>query len=93
MLAVKSGKAIRFNEKTVRTVGRTALGVRGVRLASESDEVIGMVTVDASNKETTILVVSEQGYGKRTDIDDYRVTNRGGKGVKLSILPRKLVHS
>lgn len=89
LLAVKSGKAIRFNEKTVRTVGRTALGVRGVRLASESDEVIGMVTVDASNKETTILVVSEQGYGKRTDIDDYRVTNRGGKGVKTINITEK----
>jgi DNA gyrase subunit A len=82
ILAIKSGKAIRFNESTVRTVGRTALGVRGVKFSDPKDEVIGMVTVDASNEETTILVVSEKGYGKRTKIDDYRVTNRGGKGVK-----------
>lgn len=82
ILAIRSGKAIRFNEKTVREVGRTALGVRGVKFSSANDEVIGMVTVDAENKETTILVVSEKGFGKRTDIDDYRVTNRGGKGVK-----------
>lgn len=82
ILAIRSGKAIRFNEKTVRTVGRTALGVRGVKFSSANDEVIGMVTVDAENKETTILVVSEKGYGKRTNIEDYRVTNRGGKGVK-----------
>ncbi|MBN2485745.1 MAG: DNA gyrase subunit A [Bacteroidales bacterium] len=82
ILAVRSGKAIRFNENTVREVGRTALGVRGVKFSSASDEVIGMVAVDAENKDITILVVSEKGYGKRTDIDDYRVTNRGGKGVK-----------
>jgi len=82
ILAVKSGKAIRFNESTVRTVGRTALGVRGIRLASEQDEVVGMVAVEADNEDTTILVVSEKGYGKRTAIKDYRVTNRGGKGVK-----------
>ena len=81
LIAKKSGKAIRFNESNVRAMGRNASGVRGVTLESESDEVIGMVTI-APEEETTILVVSEKGYGKRTLLDDYRVTNRGGKGVK-----------
>lgn len=81
LLAVKSGRAIRFNENTVRTVGRNSIGVRGVSLDNEKDEVIGMVCVQ-NPKEETILVVSEKGYGKRSDLDDYRVTNRGGKGVK-----------
>jgi DNA gyrase subunit A len=81
MLAVKSGRAIRFPEASVRPMGRTASGVRGIRLASEkTDIVIGMITVE--NKEKDILVVSEKGYGKRSDIDGYRITNRGGKGVK-----------
>ena len=81
MLAVKSGRAIRFPEGSVRPMGRTASGVRGIRLASEkNDIVIGMITVE--NKEKDILVVSEKGYGKRSDIDGYRITNRGGKGVK-----------
>jgi DNA gyrase subunit A len=81
MLAIKSGRAIRFPEASVRPMGRTASGVRGIRLASESsDIVIGMITVE--NKEKDILVVSEKGYGKRSDIDGYRITNRGGKGVK-----------
>ena len=81
MLAVKSGRAIRFPEASVRPMGRTASGVRGIRLASEKiDIVIGMITVE--NKEKDILVVSEKGYGKRSDIDGYRITNRGGKGVK-----------
>jgi DNA gyrase subunit A len=80
MLAIKSGRAIRFPEASVRPMGRTASGVRGIRLANESDIVIGMVTVE--NKEKDILVVSEKGYGKRSDIDEYRITNRGGKGVK-----------
>ncbi|MBE7175112.1 MAG: DNA gyrase subunit A [Mucilaginibacter polytrichastri] len=80
VMALKSGRAIRFNESTVRPMGRTATGVRGVTLDGESDEVVGMIAVD--NKEVTVLVVSEKGYGKRTDIEDYRVTNRGGKGVK-----------
>jgi DNA gyrase subunit A len=79
-MALRSGRAIRFNESTVRPMGRTATGVRGVTLAGADDEVIGMIAVD--NPEATILVVSEKGYGKRTDLDDYRVTNRGGKGVK-----------
>jgi len=81
MLAVKSGRAIRFPEASVRPMGRTASGVRGIRLANEeTDFVIGMITIE--NKEKDILVVSEKGYGKRSDIDGYRITNRGGKGVK-----------
>jgi DNA gyrase subunit A len=81
MLAVKSGRAIHFPEASVRPMGRTASGVRGIRLASEKDDiVVGMITVE--NKEKDILVVSEKGYGKRSDIDGYRITNRGGKGVK-----------
>jgi len=80
VMALKSGRAIRFNESKVRPMGRTATGVRGITLEDENDEVVGMISID--NPETTVLVVSEKGYGKRTDIDDYRVTNRGGKGVK-----------
>ena len=83
LLAKKSGKAIRFNESGVRPMGRTAAGVRGVRLENEQDEVIGMVCVnDNDDTDTSIMVVSEKGYGKRTDIGDYRITGRGGKGVK-----------
>ena len=80
VMALRSGRAIRFNESTVRPMGRTATGVRGVTLGGPDDEVVGMISVN--NYETTVLVVSEKGYGKRTDIEDYRVTNRGGKGVK-----------
>ena len=80
VMALKSGRAIRFNESKVRPMGRTATGVRGITLEDDQDEVVGMISID--NPETTVLVVSEKGYGKRTDIDDYRVTNRGGKGVK-----------
>ncbi len=80
VMALRSGRAIRFNESTVRPMGRTATGVRGVTLAGPDDEVVGMISVN--NPEITVLVVSEKGYGKRTDIEDYRVTNRGGKGVK-----------
>tara|TARA_R110002051_G_scaffold63234_1_gene115098 strand:+ start:15224 stop:17755 length:2532 start_codon:yes stop_codon:yes gene_type:complete len=79
-LGLKSGKAIRFEESKTRPMGRNASGVRGITLQSDSDEVIGMVSVH--NFEEEILVVSENGYGKRSSIDDYRVTNRGGKGVK-----------
>lgn len=89
LLAKKSGKAIRFNEKNVRPMGRTASGVRGVRLESDTDEVIGMVCVNSSAEDTTIMVVSEKGYGKRTDIDDYRITGRGGKGVKTLSITEK----
>ncbi|MEW7277105.1 DNA gyrase subunit A [Aquimarina sp. 2201CG1-2-11] len=80
MLAVKSGKAIRFEEEKTRPMGRGASGVRGIRLADEEDEVIGMVAVN--EMESNILVVSENGYGKRSKLEDYRITNRGGKGVK-----------
>ena len=79
-LGLKSGKAIRFEESKTRPMGRGASGVRGVSLADDQDEVIGMVTVH--NEEDHILVVSEKGYGKRSSMEDYRVTNRGGKGVK-----------
>ncbi len=94
MLAVKSGKAIRFEEDKTRPMGRNASGVRGIKLASDIDEVVGMVTVN-NPKEETILVVSENGYGKRTFIDDedgeqiYRITNRGGKGVKTITISEK----
>lgn len=88
MLAVKSGRAVRFPESSVRPMGRTASGVRGIRLASEkTDFVIGMITIE--NKEKDILVVSENGYGKRSDIDEYRITNRGGKGVKTINITEK----
>ncbi|HEY0669040.1 MAG TPA: DNA gyrase subunit A [Sphingobacteriaceae bacterium] len=81
VMALRSGRAIRFNESTVRPMGRTATGVRGVTLGHAGDEVVGMIAIN-DKEETTVLVVSEKGYGKRTDIEDYRVTNRGGKGVK-----------
>jgi DNA gyrase subunit A len=88
MLAVRSGRAIRFPELSVRPMGRTASGVRGIRLADEiSDFVVGMITVES--KEKDILVVSEKGYGKRSDIDEYRITNRGGKGVKTINITEK----
>jgi len=80
VLAKRSGKAIRFNEENVRAVGRTSQGVKGVTLEGKNDEVIGMVCIN--DPESNILVVSEKGYGKRSAIDDYRITNRGGKGVK-----------
>lgn len=80
MLALRSGKAIRFEEAKTRPMGRNASGVRGITLANDNDEVIGMVAVD--DFESNILVVSENGYGKRSSLDDYRITNRGGKGVK-----------
>ena len=84
VMAVKSGRAIRFNESKVRPMGRNAAGVRGIQLRDDQDEVIGMVCVD--DTETDILVVSKNGYGKRSKLGDYRITNRGGKGVKtLSI--------
>ncbi len=87
MLAVRSGKAIRFHENTVRAVGRTASGVKGITLGSEKDEVVGIVT--AKEGERDILVVSEHGYGKRSVLDDYRITNRGGKGVKTINITEK----
>tara|TARA_R110002074_G_scaffold213733_4_gene383475 strand:- start:1462 stop:3996 length:2535 start_codon:yes stop_codon:yes gene_type:complete len=86
-LGLKSGKAIRFEESKTRPMGRNASGVRGITLANEKDEVIGMVSVH--NFEDEILVVSEKGYGKRSSIEDYRVTNRGGKGVKTISVTEK----
>jgi DNA gyrase subunit A len=84
LIAVKSGKLVRFEEGKTRPMGRSASGVRGITLQDDNDEVIGMVSVNDMNSE--ILVVSEKGYGKRSSLDDYRITNRGGKGVKtLSI--------
>ena len=87
MLAVKSGKAIRFEEEKTRPMGRNASGVRGITLGSKNDEVIGMIAVDDGDSE--ILVVSENGYGKRSSIEDYRITNRGGKGVKTINITEK----
>ncbi|NEN24424.1 DNA gyrase subunit A [Cryomorpha ignava] len=80
ILAKKSGKAIRFNEEKVRAVGRNSQGVKGVTLEGKDDEVIGMICIN--DPDTNVLVVSEKGYGKRSQVDDYRITNRGGKGVK-----------
>jgi len=89
LLAIKSGKAIRFNESTVRPMGRNASGVRGIKLSDDpGDEVVGMVCVQDIS-ETTVLVVSEKGYGKRTHVEDYRITNRGGKGIKTINITEK----
>ena len=87
MLALKSGKAIRFEEAKTRPMGRNASGVRGIRLQHDKDEVIGMVSVN--DMESNILVVSSNGYGKRSKLDDYRITNRGGKGVKTISITEK----
>jgi len=87
MLAVRSGKAIRFHEETVRAVGRTASGVKGVTLGGPKDEVVGMVTAKAGEQD--ILVISKNGFGKRSILEDYRFTNRGGKGVKTINITEK----
>ena len=87
VLAVRSGKAIRFEESKTRPMGRGASGVRGIKLANDADEVIGMVSVN--DMDANILVVSENGYGKRSSLEDYRVTNRGGKGVKTISVTEK----
>ena len=87
MLAVKSGKAIRFEENKTRPMGRNASGVRGIRLKDKKDEVVGMVSVN--DMDANILVVSENGYGKRSSLEDYRLTNRGGKGVKTISITEK----
>ncbi len=99
VISTKNGKAIRFNEETVRPVGRNSVGVRGVTLEDSNDEVIGMVTVNTENKNETIMVLSEKGYGKRSYLNDpetgeeiYRVTNRGGKGVKTINVTDKTGH-
>jgi DNA gyrase subunit A len=82
LMAVKSGRAIRFEEEKVRPTGRGAIGVAGIEVDDNSDEVIGMICVNRADKNKTVLVVSEKGFGKRTARDEYRITNRGGKGVK-----------
>ena len=87
MIAAREGKAIRFNESTVRPIGRVGAGVRGISI-EESDEVIGMICVEPDSKQD-VLVLSENGYGKRTDLDEYRITNRGGKGVKTINITEK----
>ncbi len=89
MLAVKSGRAIRFPETKVRATGRGAIGVAGIEVDNQLDEVVGMICVNTEDKSRTVLVVSEKGYGKRTAIDDYRITNRGGKGVKTISVTEK----
>jgi len=88
VMALKSGRAIRFNEEKVRAMGRNAAGVRGIRISGKDDEVVGMICIP-KDKKCEILVVSENGYGKRSDIEDYRVTNRGGKGVKTINITEK----
>ncbi len=87
MLAIKSGKAIRFEESKTRPMGRNASGVRGITLADDNDEVVGMIAVN--DMDADILVVSEKGYGKRSKLEDYRITNRGGKGVKTISVTEK----
>ncbi|AOW20075.1 DNA gyrase subunit A [Urechidicola croceus] len=87
MLALKSGKSIRFEESKTRPMGRNASGVRGITLANENDEVVGMIAVN--DDESNVLVVSENGYGKRSSLEDYRITNRGGKGVKTISVTEK----
>lgn len=88
VMALRSGRAIRFNEKTVRPMGRNAAGVRGISLCGDDDEVVGMICIPLS-KKCEVLVVSEKGFGKRSDLDDYRITNRGGKGVKTLNITEK----
>jgi len=87
MLAIRSGKAIRFEENKTRPMGRNASGVRGITLADDNDEVVGMIAVD--DWDADVLVVSANGYGKRSKLDDYRITNRGGKGVKTISVTEK----
>jgi DNA gyrase subunit A len=96
VIATKNGRAIRFHEDKVRPMGRTAAGVRGVDMEDDSDEVVGMITVNKENKNETVLVLSEKGFGKRSYLDDpetgepeYRITNRGGKGVKTLNITEK----
>jgi DNA gyrase subunit A len=90
IIALKSGRAIRFNESTVRAMGRNTEGVRGITLAGANDEAVGMICLE--NGEYDILVVSENGFGKRSKLEDYRVTNRGGKGVKTINITEKTGH-
>jgi DNA gyrase subunit A len=89
LMAVKSGRAIRFEEVKVRPTGRGAIGVAGIEVEDTADEVIGLICVNRDDRTRTVLVVSEKGYGKRTPIDEYRITNRGGKGVKTISVTEK----
>lgn len=89
MMALRSGRAIRFPEDTVRDTGRGAIGVRGIEVDNESDEVVGMISANKDDDAHTVLVVSEKGFGKRTSIEEYRITNRGGKGVKTISITEK----
>ena len=89
MMAVKSGRAIRFPEEKVRATGRGAIGVAGIAVDSDKDEVIGMICVNKDDADKTVLVVSEKGFGKRTSVEEYRITNRGGKGVKTINITEK----
>ena len=87
MIAAREGKAIRFNERTVRPIGRVGAGVRGISL-EEGDEAVGMICVEPDSGQD-VLVLSENGYGKRTDLDEYRITNRGGLGIKNYMVTEK----
>jgi DNA gyrase subunit A len=89
IMAVKSGRAIRFPEEKVRPTGRGAIGVAGIEVEGEGDEVVGMICVNKDDTSRTVLVVSENGFGKRTPVDEYRITNRGGKGVKTISVTEK----
>lgn len=89
ILANRTGYAIRFDEDKVRAMGRTAAGVRGMSLSEEGDLVVGMICIDPNDEETTLLVISENGYGKRSEISEYRLTNRGGKGVRTLMITDK----
>ena len=90
LMAARNGKAIRFHESNVRSIGRTGVGVKGIEL-EDDDRVVGMIAVEPDKKED-ILVVSENGYGKRSEVDEYRITNRGGKGVKTINITEKTGH-
>ncbi len=87
-MVTTNGRAVRFHERAVRTMGRVSTGVRGMRLDGDDDAVIGMIVVNDAESET-VMVVSENGYGKRSQVEDYRVTNRGGKGVKTLAITEK----
>ena len=92
IIAAKRGRAIRFHESKVRSMGRAATGVRGIRFSNEGDHVVGMICIDPNTSEDNILVLSEKGNGKRSDLEDYRITNRGGKGVKTMQITDKTGH-
>ena len=90
MMALRSGRAIRFPESKVRFTGRGAIGVRGIEVDNSKDEVVGMICIDTDSTERTVMVVSDKGFGKRTNLNEYRITNRGGKGVKTINVNEKI---